>query len=79
MYLQSIKSHLSRFSQLQRLSINCIDYWEMGNVTCNLDEDFNTVTEWGETCPTLTEITLPRALFIIEYEGSLNECLFYRL
>jgi len=32
----------------------------MGNVKCQLDKDFATVTEWGEGCPSLFEITLPR-------------------
>lgn len=32
----------------------------MGNISCRPDEDFNTVTEWGSACPSLTEITLPR-------------------
>ena len=32
----------------------------MGDVKCQLDEDFVTVTEWGEGCPSLVEITLPR-------------------
>jgi hypothetical protein len=32
----------------------------MGDISCRPDEDFNTVTEWGDACPSLTEITLPR-------------------
>lgn len=32
----------------------------MGEVECQLDKDFATVTEWGESCPSLVEITLPR-------------------
>ena len=32
----------------------------MGDVKCQLDKDFATVTEWGESCPSLVEITLPR-------------------
>ncbi len=59
-YLQAVRSYLTRFTRLHRLEINCVDYWEMGSISCSLDEDLSTVTEWGEACPSLTEITLPR-------------------
>ncbi|KAF8188966.1 hypothetical protein BJ912DRAFT_926152 [Pholiota molesta] len=65
-YLQAIRSILPRFTRLQRFNINCVDYWEMGDISCRPDEDFNTVTEWGNACPSLTEITLPHS------ETSLN-------
>jgi hypothetical protein len=45
----------------------------MGDVKCQLDKDFTTVTEWGESCPSLVEITLPREchrrliLLLLEY------------
>ena len=32
----------------------------MGDIKCQLDKDFATVTEWGEACPSLLGITLPR-------------------
>lgn len=32
----------------------------MSDIKCQLDKDFTTVTEWGESCPSLAEITLPR-------------------
>ncbi|CAA7270516.1 unnamed protein product [Cyclocybe aegerita] len=60
-YLQTIRSYLHRFTHLLRLRVNCIDYWEMGDVTCQLDQDASTVTEWGEACPSLVEITLPHS------------------
>ncbi|KJA16018.1 hypothetical protein HYPSUDRAFT_193738 [Hypholoma sublateritium FD-334 SS-4] len=60
-YLDAIRSCLIRFPRLQRLEINCVDYWEMGNISCSLDEDLSTVTEWGEACLSLTEITLPHS------------------
>jgi hypothetical protein len=59
-YLQAIRISLRNFTRLRILRINCIDYWEMGDVKCQLDKDFATVTEWGESCPSLVEITLPR-------------------
>ena len=34
----------------------------MGNVSCQIDLDFATVTEWGQACPSLSEIMLPREL-----------------
>jgi hypothetical protein len=53
---------LRNFTRLRILRINCIDYWQMGDVKCQLDKDFATVTEWGDGCPSLVEITLPREL-----------------
>jgi len=59
-YLQTMRVTLRNFTRLRKLRINCIDYWQMGDVKCQLDKDFATVTEWGESCPSLVEITLPR-------------------
>ncbi|KAF8148041.1 hypothetical protein B0H34DRAFT_833832 [Crassisporium funariophilum] len=60
-YLAVIGSILQRFIQLQRLKINCIDVWQMGEVACEMDEDFATVTGWGLACPSLMEIALPHS------------------
>ncbi|PPQ64965.1 hypothetical protein CVT24_008153 [Panaeolus cyanescens] len=60
-YIETIRSLLPRFVQLQRLRINCVDYWEMGNISCQMDQDFTTVTDWGEACSSLVEITLPHS------------------
>ncbi|KAF8964506.1 hypothetical protein BDZ97DRAFT_1815441 [Flammula alnicola] len=73
-YLQAIRAFLPRFTQLQRLKINCIDYWEMGDISCQIDQDFSTVTEWGDACPSLIEITLPRKLVSL-----LNDLSWYRV
>ena len=59
-YLQEIRNILRNFTRLRILRINCIDYWQMGDIKCQLDRDFATVTEWGESCASLVEITLPR-------------------
>ena len=59
-YLQAISIVLHNFTRLRILRIHCIDYWQMGELECQLDKDFATVTEWGESCPSLVEITLPR-------------------
>ena len=59
-YLQAIRIVLRNFTRLRILRINCIDFWQMGDVKCLLDKDFTTVTEWGESCQSLVEITLPR-------------------
>ena len=61
-YLQAIRIVLRNFTRLRILRINCIDYWQMGDVKCQLDKDFSTVTEWGESCASLVEIALPREL-----------------
>lgn len=34
----------------------------MGNISSHIERDFATVTEWGDACPSLVEITLPREL-----------------
>ncbi|KAF9531505.1 hypothetical protein CPB83DRAFT_849145 [Crepidotus variabilis] len=60
-YLQAIRAFLPRMTRLQRFCVNCIDYFEMGSVTCQLDQDFSTVTEWGAACPSLEEIGLPHS------------------
>ncbi|KAF8803472.1 hypothetical protein BYT27DRAFT_7260221 [Phlegmacium glaucopus] len=60
-YLQAIRNILRNFTRLRILRINCIDYWQMGDVKCQLDKDFATVTEWGEGCSSLVEITLPHS------------------
>lgn len=59
-YLQAIRKTLRNFTRLRTLRINCIDVWQMSNIKCQLDKDFTTVTEWGESCPSLLEISLPR-------------------
>ena len=56
---------LPRFTQLQRIKIVCIDYWENGDISCQIDQDFTTVTEWSEACPSLTEISLPRKWHVL--------------
>ncbi|KAF9477266.1 hypothetical protein BDN70DRAFT_862077 [Pholiota conissans] len=71
-YLQTIRSILQRFTQLHRFKIHCIDYWEMGNIACRLDEDFTTVTCWGDACPSLTEISLPHSEDLSWYRISEN-------
>lgn len=71
-YLQTIRTYLARFNRLQRLTINCIDYWEMGNITSQIEKDFATVTEWGDACPSLVEITLPHSKDLSWYRISEN-------
>lgn len=36
----------------------------MGNITSQIEKDFATVTEWGDACPSLVEITLPREFIL---------------
>ncbi|TFK23905.1 hypothetical protein FA15DRAFT_656386 [Coprinopsis marcescibilis] len=60
-YVDAIRRCLPRFKCLQRLSLNCVDRWQMGNVECAMDSDFETVTKWGEVCPSIQEIILPHS------------------
>ncbi|KDR79497.1 hypothetical protein GALMADRAFT_1243212 [Galerina marginata CBS 339.88] len=71
-YLQEIRACLPRFTQLQRLNINCIDFWEMSNISPRIDKDFATVTEWGGACPSLVEISLPHSHGLSWYRISDN-------
>jgi hypothetical protein len=56
----AVKSHLTRFKKLQRLGLQCVDTWQMGDIQCVLEEDFQTVRSWGEACSSLQQIILPR-------------------
>ena len=49
----------------------------MGDVKCQLDKDFATVTEWGESCPSLVEITLPREYHRTSSSLSLIDSFFF--
>ena len=78
-YLQAIRVVLRNFTRLRILRINCIDYWQMGDVKCQLDKDFATVTEWGESCPSLVEVTLPREPSFVLLLPNWNTFFFYQL
>ncbi|KAF5372309.1 hypothetical protein D9615_009252 [Tricholomella constricta] len=60
-YLTTVRGLLSRFSMLRHLHLYCVDTWKMSNLSCNLDEDFATVMEWGAACPSLVECILPHS------------------
>lgn len=60
-YLESVGEYLSRFRHIRRLSIHCVDAWHMGDIQCNLDEDFHTVTAWGRKSSSLTQVILPHS------------------
>ncbi|TEB30747.1 hypothetical protein FA13DRAFT_1853153 [Coprinellus micaceus] len=60
-YLMAVKSHLTRFKKLQRLGLQCVDTWQMGDIQCVLEEDFQTVRSWGEACSSLQQIILPHS------------------
>ncbi|KAF9456671.1 hypothetical protein BDZ94DRAFT_332371 [Collybia nuda] len=57
-YLDAIRGLLSRFTDLHRLDLHCVDTFRMGEVECRMDDDFATVSGWGAACPTLSECIL---------------------
>ncbi|KAJ7218629.1 hypothetical protein GGX14DRAFT_356876 [Mycena pura] len=57
---QTIGMYLSRFSCLQRLAINCNVWRTEGQRALQLDDAFDTVTAWGNACPSLVECTPPQ-------------------
>ncbi|KAJ6608838.1 hypothetical protein B0H10DRAFT_1815011 [Mycena sp. CBHHK59/15] len=58
--LQAISQYLSRFSSLQRLAIHCVNIWQPGEQPVpQMDHAFETVTSWGDVCPSLIECILP--------------------
>ncbi|PPQ85896.1 hypothetical protein CVT25_015835 [Psilocybe cyanescens] len=67
-YLQAIKAYLPRFTQLQRLHIVCIDYFEMGDISSPIDKELSIVTTWGAACPSLAEISLPHSKGLCWYK-----------
>ncbi|KAJ7676853.1 hypothetical protein DFH06DRAFT_976206 [Mycena polygramma] len=60
--LQAIGEYLSRFSSLQRLTITCVNVWKPEEKsTPQMDHAFETVTAWGDVCPSLAECVLPQS------------------
>ncbi|KAJ6566647.1 hypothetical protein B0H19DRAFT_990430 [Mycena capillaripes] len=60
--LQAIAQYLARFTSLQRLAITCVNVWKPEEqVAPQLDDAFETVTAWGDVCPSLVECTLPQS------------------
>lgn len=60
-YVSSIRTYLTRFKRLQRLGLHCVDTWQMGDIQCVLENDFQTVRSWGEACPSLQQVILPHS------------------
>ncbi|KAH9476335.1 hypothetical protein JR316_0011910 [Psilocybe cubensis] len=71
-YLQAIEACLPRFTQLQRLHIVCIDYFEMGDISSPIDKELSIVTTWGTACPSLAEISLPHSKGLCWYKIAEN-------
>jgi len=60
--LQAIGQCLSRFSSLQRLAITCVNVWKPEEQAApQMDHAFETVTAWGDVCPSLVECTVPQS------------------
>ncbi|KAF7369526.1 F-box domain-containing protein [Mycena venus] len=60
--LQAIGQCLSRFSSLQRLAITCVNVWKPEeHPEPQMDNAFETVTAWGDVCPSLVECTVPQS------------------
>ncbi|KAF8171039.1 hypothetical protein K438DRAFT_1613379 [Mycena galopus ATCC 62051] len=60
--LEAIGQCLSRFSSLQRLAITCVNVWEPEEQAApQMDHAFETVTAWGDACPSLIECTVPQS------------------
>ncbi|TFK37845.1 hypothetical protein BDQ12DRAFT_723920 [Crucibulum laeve] len=59
--LSAIKGCLTRFTRLEKLVIHCVDVFQFDEIESRPDDDFATVTEWGEACSSLCEITLPHS------------------
>ncbi|KAJ6452414.1 hypothetical protein C8R45DRAFT_847759 [Mycena sanguinolenta] len=60
--LQAIGECLSRFTSLQRLTITCVNIWKPDEQAVpQMDHAFETVTAWGDACPSLVECTVPQS------------------
>ncbi|KAJ7893264.1 hypothetical protein B0H13DRAFT_1625265 [Mycena leptocephala] len=60
--LEAIGQFLARFSSLQRLAITCVNVWKPEEQPApQMDHAFETVTAWGDVCPSLLECTLPQS------------------
>ncbi|KAJ3538641.1 hypothetical protein NMY22_g5082 [Coprinellus aureogranulatus] len=66
-YLNTMRTYLARFPRLQRLGVQCVDTWQMGDVQCVMEDDFQTVRSWGEACPSLGQIILPHSNMMTWY------------
>ncbi|CAK5276865.1 unnamed protein product [Mycena citricolor] len=62
--LDAIRRLLTRFSCLQRLAVSCVNVMDADDalpIEPNMDGAFESVTSWGESCPSLLECTLPQS------------------
>ncbi|KAJ3731333.1 hypothetical protein DFJ43DRAFT_1079716 [Lentinula guzmanii] len=64
-----IKTALSRFPDLLKLSIRNAGHHEPGKAKFSLDEDYRTVKVWGDRCPSLAICITPRHTRWIRCEG----------